>query len=254
MKLSSGAPVAALLATAVVTVAAQPASAAQPIVRLTGDAALTSATAAARFHVHIAFTTDTPGAPRLTLTRATLWFPDHAGTNGRRFPSCSAAQIRSFGGDLSRCPRSSRIGGGTLRADALQLGVDVPGRVALFNGPGGRSITFNIQATNPALVNESIDAPLTPLHGGRYGERLTLAVPHPLQEILDGIWVGLREFDVTLTGAVRGADGTTYSYLRARTCPGWEIHHSFDFRDGTSGKTASAAADARVACRDPRRR
>ncbi len=105
-----------------------------------------------------------------------------------------------------------------MLADALQLGVTVPGRIALFNGPGGKSITFNFQADNPALVNESIDAPLKQLRRGEPGEQLTLVVPHPLQEILDGIWVGLREIDFTLSASVR-VDGVSYSYLRARTCP-----------------------------------
>ena len=52
------------------------------------------------------------------------------------------------------------------------------------------------------MINESIDAPLTQLHG-RYGEKLTLVVPQSLQEILSGVFVAVKDFDVSLTGSAR---------------------------------------------------
>jgi hypothetical protein len=223
------------------------ASAASPVVKLTGDAALhRGAETSARFHVNAAFSTDTPGADLFTIQKATIFFPDHAGTNGRLFPSCSARQIKRFHGNVNRCPKGSRIGSGTLKAKALQIGLTAGGTVAMFNSHHGRSITFNIQTILPAYINKSLDAPITQLHG-KYGEKLTLVVPPSLQEILSGVFVGLQEFDVTIDAGVR-VRGVDYTFLKARTCPKRKLHGVFDFVDGATGQTATTTTDTKVAC------
>lgn len=239
---------------ALVLGAATPAvRAAAPVVQLEGHAWLTrlaapggSVASSAKFHVTATFSTDTPGAQPFTIQRAVIFFPDHAGTNGRLFPSCSAEQIERFRGDLRRCPEGSKLGGGTVRAKALQLGVTARGRVTIFNSHRGKSITFNIRTIQPAAINASIDAPLTQLHG-RYGEKLTLVVPHSLQEIIAGVFVGVEEFDVTIGGSVV-AGGVRYSYLKARTCPKRALHGVFDFADWTTGQNATVTTDAKVHC------
>jgi hypothetical protein len=231
--------------------AAPSAQAVSPVVGIDADASLATRTGAARLHVGVSFSTDTPGADPFTIQKAVIHFPDRQGTNGRFFPSCGAAQIERFHGDVSRCPKGSRLGGGTLSARALQLGITAHGRVALFNGPGGRSVTFNIQAQNPALINESIDAPLTRPDGGK--EQLELVVPHSLQEIISGVFVGIQAFDVTLSAATR-VRGVDYSYIAARTCPKRGMRGVFDFQDWTTGQTATATADAELDCRDGRSR
>jgi len=240
-------------ATALLLAAAAPpvAQAVSPVVRLSGAAALTrtsgGAVTPARFHVVTTFSTDTPGAPLFTVQRAVIMFPDHAGTNGSRFPSCGARQIARVHGDLGRCPKGSRIGSGTVTAQALQLGVTATGQVAIFNSAHGRDVTFNFRTVTPAVIDESIDAPITQLHGGRYGEELTIVVPHSLQEIIAGVFVGVQRLDVTLTGAIR-SHGATLSYLKARACPTTPLHGIFDFEDWTSGQTATATVDTRVRC------
>lgn len=221
------------------------AQAASPVVKLRGDASLTHETGA-RFHVDTAFSTDTPGADLFTIQQAVVYFPDHAGTNGRFFPSCSARQIERWRGNVRRCPKGSELGSGTVTAQALQLGISATGRVRMFNSHRGRSITFNIQTLLPAYINKSIDAPITQLHG-KYGEKLTLVVPHSLQEIISGVFVGVQDFDVTLTGAVR-THGVTIPFLKARRCPRRAMHGVFDFKDWSSGQTASVTADAKVRC------
>lgn len=221
------------------------AQAASPVVRLRGDATLTRETEA-RFHVDTTFSTDTPGADLFTVQRAVVYFPDHAGTNGRFFPSCSARQIERYRGNVRRCPKGSEIGSGTVTAQALQLGVTATGRVRVFNSHHGKSITFNVQTLLPAYINKSIDAPITQLHG-IYGEKMTLAVPHSLQEILSGVFVGVQDFDVTLTAAVR-RNGVTVPFLRARRCPKRAMHGVFDFKDWTTGQTATVTTDAKVRC------
>jgi hypothetical protein len=250
-----GRKVAVAAAVALGLAAATPmAHAVSPVVQLKGDAWLSTLRdtggTAATFHVETSFSTDTPGAQLFTIQRAVIYFPDHAGTNGALFKSCSGEQIERFNGNVNRCPKGSKIGSGTVRASALQLGITARGRVTMFNGPGGKSIVFNIQTNLPAYINESIDAPLTQLHG-RYGEKLTLVVPHSLQEIISGVFVAVQEFDVELTGTTR-VKGVDYSYLRARTCPKFPVHGDFDFKDWTTGQVATTTVDSRVTCKDRR--
>jgi hypothetical protein len=239
----------ALVAGAVVLVlaAAPPAArAVSPVVEIDADASLDTSrpNGSPRLHIKHTFTTDTPGAPPLTIQKAVVFFPDRAGTNGHLFPSCSAAQIARLHGDIRRCPRGSRIGGGTLKARALQLGITAYGRVAIFNGPGGRTLTFNIQSSRPALINESIDAPLTRVAGG---EQFSLVVPHSLQEIIEGVFVGLEDLDLTLSAATR-VRGVRYPYFAARRCPDRPIHAVFDFQDWETGQLATTTTDSRVRC------
>jgi hypothetical protein len=224
---------------------------ASPVVRIDADARLSQrlhggdATAAV-FHVHVSFSTDPPGAQPFTLQQATILFPDHAGTNGRLFPSCSARLIERFHGDVHRCPKGSKIGSGIVKASAIQLGIVATGHVTMFNSRHGKAITFNVQTYLPAYINESFEAPLVQLHG-RYGERLTLSDPPELQQILDGVFVAVKDFDVTVGGTVR-SHGVTLSYLKARTCPTTALRGLFDFVNGETGQTAATTTDARVRC------
>lgn len=224
-----------------------------PVVKLSGDAKLPRSAARGDgaetpvFRVSAAFSTDPASADPFTIQRAVVLFPDRAGTNGRLFPSCGARQIERFRGNVARCPKGSKIGEGTLRARAIQLGVTASGRVTLFNSRRGRSVTFNFRSLHPALINESIEAPLTRLRGGR-GERLTLVVPHSLQEILSGVYVGIQDFDVTISGAVRRR-GVEHTFIRARACPKRPMRGVFDFKDWTTGQTARTTAATKVRCR-----
>jgi hypothetical protein len=247
-----------IAAAALVLAAATPvAHAVSPVAKIEGNASLTrfskangSVTTAAKFHVTTTFSTDTPGAQLFTVQKAVLFFPDHSGTNGRLFKSCGAEQIERFHGNIGRCPKGSMIGSGTVRANALQLGITATGRVTMFNSHHGKSITFNIQTNLPAYINETIDAPLTQLHG-TYGEKLTLTVPHSLQEIITGVYVGVQTFDVTISGNVL-VHGVEYSFLKARTCPRRALHGIFDLENWTTGQTATTTTDAKIRCRSSR--
>jgi hypothetical protein len=221
-----------------------------PVVTIRADAQLSqlrgSDATAAVLHIDVGFSTDPLGAQPFTLRKATILFPDHAGTNGRLFPSCSARRIERFHGDVRRCPKGSKIGSGTVKALAIQLGVTATGHVTMFNSRHGRAITLNVQTYLPAYINESFEAPLTQLHG-RYGEKLTISDPPSLQQILDGVFVAVKDFDATVTGTIR-SHGVTYSYMKARRCPTTAARGVFDFVNGETGQTATATVDSKVRC------
>jgi hypothetical protein len=224
------------------------ARAASPVVKLKSSASQTRSSTTggdvAKLRVTAAFSTDTPGAQLFTIQKAVLFFPAHVGTNGRLFPSCSAARIERFHRNLSRCPDGSKIGSGKVKATAL--GITATARVTMFNSHHGKSITFNIKTVHPATIEVTIDAPLARLHG-KYGEKLTLVLPHSLQEILPDVFVSIQDFDIIISGAVR-VHGVEHDFLRARTCPKRALHGVFDFKNWTTGQTATTTADAKVRC------
>jgi hypothetical protein len=175
-----------------------------------------------------------------TITKTVIDFPAGAATNGRLFPSCSVARLKSHHNALSACPKGSKIGSGKITATAVELGVSSDAVATLFNGPGGRSVVFNFHATVPADINDSINAPLVKKHG-KYSYELTLTLPRDLQEILDGVFVAVQKIDFP-TGATRVINGRTRGYIEAgRTCPkhGAPFHAKFFFLDGSSATSDS---------------
>jgi hypothetical protein len=255
----SGRSASIVAAAALMLVALAPsAHAAAPVVRLKASVSPSRIPTAhgsvgtpVNLHIDTTFATDTPGAELFTIQKSVVWFPAGVGIpNGKLFASCSASQISRAGGVLSRCPKGSRVGGGTVRAKAIQLGVTSSGKVAIFNGPHGRSVTFNIQASIPANINESFDAPIVRVHG-KYGYKLTLPVPHSLQEIITGVFVGIIEFNVTTNGTTR-VHGRKRGFIEALKCPksgGAPLHGDFDFEDWSTGQTASTKADTTIRCK-----
>jgi hypothetical protein len=178
-----------------------------------------------------------------TITKTVIFLPAGAVTNGRLFPSCSAAKLKSHHNALSACPKGSKIGTGFITATAVQLGVSANANATMFNGPGGRSIVFNFHATVPADINDSLDAPLVRLHG-KYGYRVTLNIPRDLQEILDGVFVSVQKFHFVTKASVK-AHGKTVPFIVGQKCPKsgkGPVHADFSFLDGTN-----ASADTNVA-------
>ena len=125
----------------------------------------------------------------------------------------------------------------------MELGVSSSAKAIMFNGPGGRSIVFNFHATIPADINDSLDAPLVKQHG-KYGYKLTLNIPHDLQEILDGVFVSVQSFHFVTKASVK-VHGKTCRYIEAGKCPKsgkGPVHAEFSFLDGTTASTDSNVA------------
>jgi hypothetical protein len=151
------------------------------------------------------------GGPANTLQQAVLKFTYGAHLNGNLFPSCSADQIRNH----KACPKGSQIGKGS----ALGLLGDVkePITVTLYNGPKGKSITFEIKGSKPAVIDVPFDAPLKTFTGGTYNYGLTVNVPDILQ-VVAGIPVSLDFFNVSV-GATRVVKGHKRGYIETLICP-----------------------------------
>jgi hypothetical protein len=189
-----------------------------------------------------------PAGSRYRLEKVVVKFPNGVGKpNGNLFPSCSVAKLTAAHNRLSACPRGSKIGRGKATGTAVDLGVTSSAVLTLFNGPGGKSITFNVNITTPALINKTFSAPLKKI-SGKYGYILTSPVPTELQNILDGPII-VRSIDVT-TGATRVVNGVRRGYIEAFKCPKSHkapLHADFSFNTDT-GLTATSSSDTNIAC------
>lgn len=194
--------------------------------------------------LHVTLTINHPAGSRLQLQRVIFKFPNGVGKpNGNLFPSCSAAKLRAAHGRLSVCPKGSKIGRGIATGTAVDLGVTSTGVLTLFNGPGGKSVVFNVNITTPALINDTFNAPLKKT-GGKFGYVLTNTIPPDLQTILDGPII-VRKIDVT-TGITRVVHGVRRGYIEAFKCPKSgkaPVHADFFFSEG-----ATSSSDSNILC------
>jgi len=185
-----------------------------------------------------------PADSRYQLQRVVVKFPGGvAAPHGELFPSCSVAKLKAARGRLSACPKGSKIGRGIAVGTAVDIPVTSSGVLTLFNGPGGKSITFNVNITTPALINDTFKAPLKKI-SGKYGYVLTNNIPADLQTILDGPIV-VRSIRVT-TGATRMVNGVRRGFIEAYKCPKSHkapLHSDFFFSGGVS-----SSADTNIAC------
>jgi hypothetical protein len=196
------------------------------------------------------FSTDVAGELPGTVAKATIYFPHGPRVNGRLFPACDPKRLRRFRGASRACPRGSRLGGGTALGTSPQFqGVNEHLQVDLYNGKGGRSLIFYLRGENPVLIGGMIVAPFSALHGGRWGYRLTLNVPHDLQQIAPDIFASLLDFKVRAGGSVtvrQGGRSVRYGYIEALACPPGAlvpVRGVFAFRGG-----ASTTTDSYIAC------
>ena len=184
-----------------------------------------------------------PPGGDLVLHDLDYMFPRGAVTNGRLFPSCSVARIKAAHGVLSVCPKGSQIGSGIATGTAVAIGVKSHGKLTLFNGPGGKSVTMNIDIEHPALIDETWSGPLVKLHG-KYALKLSVKIPPTLHTILGGDIV-TSDIDVTV-GATRVIHGVKRGYTEAVNCPvggKGPFHADFTFNQDTK-----ASADSTLAC------
>ena len=192
-----------------------------------------------------------PAGTTFVLKSLNYQFPGGStvSTNGKLFPSCSAAKLQAARGVLKTCPKGSRIGSGVATGTAVELGITSTGAVTLFNGPGGKSITMNINVVRPAAINATFSAPLKKTKG-KFGYKLTISVPKSLQSILDGPIV-VNRIQAT-TGAKLMINGKLRGYIEGHKCPKSgkaPIRGNFFFEDALTKVDATSTTNAVVKCR-----
>jgi hypothetical protein len=216
-----------------------------PVVTLTG--AVTPSKGHIKSHTPLTLRLTTvfksvPPGGDFVLQGFTYLFPKGAVVNGSLFLSCNAAKLQAAHGALGVCPKGAKIGSGTATGTAIALGVTATGALTLFNGPGGKSITLNIDIVRPAAIDATWSAPLVKV-GGRYAYRLSETLPDSLKTVLGGDVVA-RKVNVTV-GATRVVKGFRRGYIEALNCPKGKapLHGDFTFNQG-----AKASAETMLAC------
>ena len=185
-----------------------------------------------------------PAGGNFVLQSLDYLFPAAAVTNGKLFPSCSVNKLKAAHGILSVCPKGSKIGTGVGYGLATAIGVASHGNLTLFNGPGGKSITMNIDIEHPAVVNDTWTAPLTRVHG-KYGYKLSVKLPPDLKTIIGGDIVVTRI--VAKTGATTTVHGKKRGYIEGKKCPKSgkaPVHADFVFN-----QNAKTSVDTNVVCK-----
>lgn len=191
-----------------------------------------------------------PAGTIFVLKKIDYLFPKGATANGKLFPSCKASVLQAARGQLSKCPKASRIGRGVATGTAVELGVTSTGKITIFNGPRGKTVTVNISITNPALINETFSSPLKRIRG-KYGYRSTINVPPRLQEILDGPIV-VNKLEFTL-GANITKNGVKRGYIEGTRCPKngrAPMHADYFFEDAETKIEAKTVTDTAVKCQN----
>ena len=170
----------------------------------------TTKTTPSTLKIGMTFLTDN-GDFQAALQQVVLNFSYGAHLNSTLFPSCTPQTIQA----KKPCPKGSQIGSGTgegALADAIE-----PITLKLYNGAGGKSITFRIQGDRPAVIDSSFTAPLKTFSGGLYNYGLTVPVPEELQRIA-GVDVSLHNLTVTVN-AKRKVKGRMRGYIETLICP-----------------------------------
>ena len=171
-----------------------------------------------------------------------------AKTNGAIFPSCKASVLQRARGQLNKCPAGSKVGTGVARGRAVDLDITSTGKITIFNGPGGRSLTVNVSVTNPALINSTFSTPLRKVRG-KYGYVSTVNVPEDLQEILDGPII-VERIQLKI-GATRTIRGEKRGYIEGMRCPRSgkaPIRADFNFKDAETAIEATTVTNSNVRC------
>jgi hypothetical protein len=129
-----------------------------------------------------------------TLSKLTITMPKTLRMSGKGFKTCSKAFVEQ--NTAARCPKGSKIGGGT--ADAI-LGVNGP--------PSGQSkftLTVDAVVGNKKTVYFYLGPPANSVSVGKVkGRKLIISVPQAAQQPVTGVFAGLVKLDTTLKGKAK---------------------------------------------------
>lgn len=192
-----------------------------------------------RLRLHVVFSSNPVGGD-FVLQGIDFMIHSDARLNGALFPSCSVSRLLAAHGDLHVCPKGSQIGDGTASGRAVALGVSATGRLAIFNGPGGKSFTANFSLLQPAMINVTWSDPIVYVHSRR-----TILIherePPEFQTVL-GSDIDVTKLDFGLS-ATRIVHGKRRGYVEAGRCHRrTAIDTTYFFRGGATTSTKLTSA------------
>jgi hypothetical protein len=181
-------------------------------------------------HLHIRFSSNPPGGD-FVLLGDDFRFHSDARINGALFPSCSASRLRAANGNLRVCPKGSQIGGGSAAGRAVALNLTAGGKLTMFNGPGGKSVTLNFSLVQPAFINATWSDPII-VSRARHTILIRERDPVELQSVLGGD-VDVTRIDLNV-GATRIVNGRRRGWVEAGRCHGGSVVSTYFFKGGVT--------------------
>jgi hypothetical protein len=151
--------------------------------------------------------------------------------NGAKFASCTAGQVQT-----GNCSAKAKVGSGS--AMGLALGLKEPLKVTAYNGDKGRTLLMHVTGTEPLLINSVLVGKLS-RDKGKYGGKLTTAIPQDLQQPSPGAIATLLDFRVTVKA---GTAANPFVGLLGCTKGGLNVKGDFTYTDGTKQTVATKAA------------
>jgi hypothetical protein len=156
---------------------------------------------------------DDTGAKPPPLRHTTLRFPKGAVLNARLFKKCRRSALEQRG--PSACPRGSRIGSGTSRADARPILPSVNAKITMYNGELiGRDPTILIYAQPEISSPITLQARLRQGRRTPYGYVLELDVP-PIPTLPGQPDASVTFFDATTFDKTVRRHGRRVHYIEA---------------------------------------
>ena len=150
--------------------------------------------------------------------------------NGKYFPSCPAAKVRTAAGRAS-C-KSAEIG--KVNAKGFALGLVEPLQVKLYNRPGGTGVVFYLQGDTPVIIDHVVEGILKKTSGA-FGWTMTFSIPDDLQQPAPGAVATPLDFDTHITARTIKKGKKKIPFVGLTGCPTGTLNFGFDvsLTDGT---------------------
>jgi hypothetical protein len=144
-----------------------------------------------------------------------VFFDKNIKMNPKGFPLCSASKIENDGPDA--CPSGSKLGTGTAAA-VVNPTSPTPAPISFKNTffvGSSKSLTIYLEQTSGdvrAILTGKISNA-----GGKYGQKLSIAVPENLQQPAPGVYSALTDIATSLKGTT-GSGSKKHGFFESRGC------------------------------------
>jgi len=172
-------------------------------------------------------TTPVPGEPPFATDTTVVHLDKDLVFNGKKFPSCTQAQIQQ---GPATCAKA-KVGSGSARGSALGQIENLT--VTAYNGPGGNKLELLVVGSAPLVINSVIEGTLV-ADTGKFGKKLTVDVPPTLEQPLTGVFATLTNFKTALKAKAKDKNRTPYVGLKGCSDGKIDIAVDFKFTDGTT--------------------
>jgi hypothetical protein len=173
------------------------------------------------------------GDPAFATKSTVVHFDKNLKFGGKYLKSCSAAQVLA---DDTKCPKGSKVGSGSATGTALGLTENLT--VTAYNGPTGNKLELLVDGTAPLQIHSVIEGKLL-TDSGKFGKKLSVAIPENLQQPAPGAFATLTDFKTV----VKGTGTKKRPYIGLAGCTKKKLNYKTDFvftDDSTSTATTTS--------------